>query len=69
MPSPGAVLRYLEKFHAPEEEAKRVEGEAFIPAPTEALKALCRINRELLAFKQAKAPQKTATVDMDGHPR
>jgi len=65
VPSPSSVFRYLEKFHAPEEEAKRVEGKAFIPAPTEALKALYRINRELLAFKQAKTPQKTATVDMD----
>jgi hypothetical protein len=42
-----------------------VEGKAFIPAPTQALKALYRINRELLAFRQARAPQKTATVDMD----
>jgi hypothetical protein len=65
VPSPSAVFRYLEKFHDPEEEAKRMAGKAFIPAPTEALKALYRINRELLAFKQAKAPQKTATVDMD----
>jgi hypothetical protein len=65
VPSPSAVFRYLENFHAPEEEAQRVEGKAFIPAPTQALKALYRINRELLAFKQAKTPQKTATVDMD----
>jgi hypothetical protein len=65
VPSPSAVFRYLGAFHDAEEEAKRVEGKAFIPAPTEALKALYRINRELLAFKQAKAPQKTATLDMD----
>lgn len=65
VPSPSAVFRYLEKFHAPEEEAKREKGKAFIPTPTEALKALYRVNRELLAFKQARAPQKTATVDMD----
>jgi len=65
VPSPSAVFRYLEAFHDAEEEAKRIAGKAFIPAPTEALKALYRINRELLAFKQAKTPQKTATVDMD----
>ena len=64
-PRPRRRFVILAKFHAPEEEAKRVEGRAFIPAPTEALKALYRVNRELLAFKQAKAPQKTATVDMD----
>jgi DDE family transposase len=65
VPSPSAVFRYLEKFHAPEEEAKRVEGKAFIPASTEVLKALYRVNRELVAFKQAKTPQKVATLDMD----
>jgi len=65
VPSPSAVFRYLGAFHDPEEEAKRVQGKAFIPAPTEALKALYRVNQELIAFKQARAPQKTATVDMD----
>jgi hypothetical protein len=65
VPSPAAVFRYLENFHAPEEEAQRVEGKAFIRAPTQALKALYRTTQELLAFKQAKTPQKTATVDMD----
>ena len=65
VPSPSAVFRYLGAFHDAEEEAKRVAGKAFIPAPTEALKALYWINRELLAFKQTKAPQKTATLDMD----
>jgi hypothetical protein len=65
VPSPSAVFRYLEKFHAPEEEAKREKGKAFLPTPTEALKALYRIHRELLAFKQAKAPQRMATLDMD----
>jgi hypothetical protein len=65
VPSPAAVFRDLEKFHAPEEEAKRVAGRAFIPAPSEALKGLYRVNQELVAFKQARAPQKTATLDMD----
>jgi hypothetical protein len=65
VPSPSAVFRYLGAFHDAEEEAQRVAGKAFIPAPTEALKGLYRINRELVAFKQARAPQKTATLDMD----
>jgi hypothetical protein len=65
VPSPSVVFRYLGAFHNAEEEAKRVAGKAFIPAPTEALKGLYRVNRELIAFKQAKAPQKTATLDRD----
>jgi hypothetical protein len=65
VPSPSAVFRYLQAFHDGEEEAKRVAGRAFIPAPTEALKALYRVNQELVAFKQAKAPQRIATLDMD----
>jgi hypothetical protein len=60
-----AVFCYLAAFHDAEEEAKRVAGKAFIPAPTEALKALYRVNQELVAFKQAKTPQQTATLDMD----
>jgi len=47
VPSPAAVYRYLGAFHDAEEEAKRVAGKAFIPAPTEALKGLYRINRGL----------------------
>jgi hypothetical protein len=64
VPSPSAVFRYLGAFHDAEEEAKRVAG-AFIPAPTEALQGLYRVNQELVAFKQAKAPQKNATLAMD----
>jgi hypothetical protein len=59
------VFRYLGAFHDAAEEAKRVVGKAFIPVPTEALKALYRVNQELVAFKQAKAPQQMATLDMD----
>jgi DDE family transposase len=65
VPSPSAVFRYLAAFHDAEEEAKRVAGKAFIPAPTEALQGLHRVNQALVAFKQAKAPQKNATLDMD----
>ena len=59
------MFRYLQAFHDGEEEAKRVVGNAFIPAPTEALQGLYRTNQELVAFTQAKAPQKVATLDMD----
>ena len=40
VPSPSAVFRYLGAFHPAEEEAKRVAGKAFIPAPSEALQGL-----------------------------
>jgi hypothetical protein len=65
VPSPSAVFRYLQAFHDAAEEAKRVAGKAFIPAPTEALKARYRVNQELVAFKQAQAPQQTATLDRE----
>jgi hypothetical protein len=65
VPSPSAVFRYLGAFHDAEEEAKRVAGRAFIPVPSEALRGLYRVSQELVAFKQAKAEQKTATLDMD----
>jgi hypothetical protein len=69
-PSSGAlafrgVSLFYRAFHDAAEEAKRVQGRAFIPAPTEALQALYRINQELVAFKQAQTPQQTATLDMD----
>ena len=34
LPSVSVIRRYLETFHAEEEEHKRVKGSAFIPAPT-----------------------------------
>jgi hypothetical protein len=41
---------------------------AFIPAPDEALKGLYRVHQELVGFKQEKAAQKRATLDMDATP-
>jgi hypothetical protein len=45
VPSPSAVFRYLAAFHDPQEEQKREVGWAFIPAPTQPLRALGRVNR------------------------
>ena len=64
---PAATQLYtlLEQFHHAEEEAKRQEGVAFIPAPLAALTALQTLNGLLIAWLQARRPQTTATLDVD----
>jgi hypothetical protein len=64
-PSPSVVFRYLGAFVNEEEEAKRAMGQAFIPAPSEPLKALMRVNPDLLRFVQRKSPQTEATLEID----
>ena len=61
IPSPSVVFRYLSAFNSPAEEAKRAVGRAFIPAPNEHLRALGRVNRDVIRFAQQKAPQREAT--------
>jgi hypothetical protein len=65
VPSPSAVFRYLAAFDNPEEEAKRVDRRAFIPAPNEHLQALGRVNEDFLLSAQRKSPQREATLDQD----
>ena len=65
VPSPSAVFRYLGGFHQEEEERRRLAHTAFIPAPHPALIGLGKVNSELLAFVQSRAPQQAATLDMD----
>ena len=65
VPSPSSVWRYLDRFHDPEQEKKREEGKAFIPAPTESLLGLHRVNTDLLSFVQSRRPQREATLDQD----
>lgn len=64
-PSPPVVFRYLKNFVNPEEEQRRGMGQAYIPAPNEALEALGRVNTDLLRFAQRHSPQTEATLDMD----
>jgi hypothetical protein len=62
MPSPSALLGWLERFHdlaSP----KAVAGMAFIPAVTAELRGLGRVNQMLLEFQQQH--QASATLDMD----
>jgi len=54
VPSPSAVFRYLAAFDNPAEEAKRVMGHAFIPAPNEHLRALGRVNINFRALCAAE---------------
>jgi len=65
VPSPSAIFRYLDVFHDPEEEKKRIQGKAFIPAPNEHLRGLVKVNRDLVASVQTHRPKKDATLDMD----
>ena len=64
VPSPSALSAWLERFHdasAPQ----AVCGTAFIPAVTEALQGLWRVNQALLGFIQQHQPAAVATLDMD----
>lgn len=65
VPSPSAVFRYLEAFHDERQEAERVKGKAWIPSPTEALRSLLEVGKDLLAGVQRRRTERTATLDMD----
>ena len=65
VPSPSALFRYLGAFHDPEEEKKREQGKAFIPAPNEPLQGLRKANRDFVASIQQRHPEKEATLDTD----
>jgi len=65
VPSPSALFRYLGAFHDPEEEKKRQQGKAFIPAPNEPLQGFRKVNRGFVASVQQRHPEKEATLDTD----
>lgn len=64
-PSPTRLYEYLDEFHNSSEEAKRLEGKAFIPAKNAHLAGLAMVNTALLASVGRHAPQKEATLDID----
>ena len=64
VPSPSALSGWLERFHDPAA-AKAVAGSAFIPAMTDELRGLWRVNQALLGFMQTHQPAMSATLDMD----
>ena len=63
-PSPSALSGWLERFHDPNS-PKAAAGAAFIPAVTEELEGLWRVNQALLAFLHQHQPARLATLDMD----
>jgi hypothetical protein len=65
VPSSSAVFRYLAEFHERDQEGLREEGKAFIPLGNEALKGLCKVNKEFVGFVQTNRSEQTATLDMD----
>ena len=65
LPSPSSMVRFLEGFVNAEEEAKRGQGCAFIPAPNAALSGLMTVNAELVRKLQEVSAQEQATIDMD----
>jgi hypothetical protein len=64
-PAATQLYAFLEQFHHADDEQKRQEGVAFIPAPLSCLTALQTLNGLLLAWLQARRPQATATLDVD----
>jgi hypothetical protein len=64
-PSASVIFRYLSYFHDESQESLRVPGQAFIPAANESLRALGRINRDLIGFERVGPSADTATLDMD----
>lgn len=64
-PSPTRLYEYLNEFHDPSEEGKRVEGSAFIPAANDYIRGLGEVNKALLSSVQRHAPQGEATLDID----
>jgi hypothetical protein len=64
VPSPSSAAAWLERFHDPAV-PKAVAGTAFIPAMSEPLLCLWRVNQTLLDFIQKHVPALAATLDMD----
>jgi hypothetical protein len=64
VPSPSALSGWLERFHDPAA-PKAVAGTAAIPAMTEELLCLWRVNQALVGFVQTLQPMTSATLDMD----
>ena len=65
LPSPTAIREYLGRFHDPEQEKKREPHKAFIPEPSEFLRALVLLNGAFVAAVQRRTPCRTATLDLD----
>jgi len=65
LPSPTRIYEYLDEFHNEAEEARRVEGVAFVPAANEHLQGLVQTNTSLLGSVERHAMHSEATLDID----
>jgi hypothetical protein len=65
VPSSSSVFRYLAEFHDRAQEGLREAGRAFIASPNEALRGLCKVNKDFVGFVQTNRSERTATLDMD----
>jgi hypothetical protein len=65
LPSPSSVFRFLGGFANAQEEAKRGQGRAFIPAPSAALWGLMGVNAALVRRAQEVSAERRAPLDMD----
>ena len=64
-PSATRIYEYLDEFHNPCEEEKRVEGKALVPARNAYLEGLCQLNEVLVAGVQRHCPHSEATLEID----
>ncbi|MEK7280963.1 MAG: IS1380 family transposase [Chloroflexota bacterium] len=64
-PSCTRLYEYLNAFHDPAEEEKRVEGQAFIPRKNEHLVGLGKVNKRLTVEVARHAGMREATLDID----
>ena len=64
-PSATRLYEYLNAFHDPGEEERRVEGKAFIPKKNERLVGLAKVNERVVAEVARHAPKREATLDID----
>ena len=64
-PSCARLYEYLNAFHDPGEEERRVEGKAFIPKKNERLVGLAKVNERVVAEVARHAPKREATLDID----
>lgn len=64
-PSRAAMRRFLGEFVDADQEKRRGQGRAFIPAPNAPLQGLYRVNWGVAAFTQSRKRQARLTADSD----
>ena len=65
IPSASSVFRYLEGLSNPEQEAHRGYGRAYVPAASDGVLGLRRVNADLFASTYVRTPLDHLTLDLD----